>query len=227
MEKTYKFMIPQNKEVESTKVRVENGEMFVDVEFKDKFHPKDGDFLSSSRGNVFIYNGKYTNIQYGAYIGIDAYNTIIKCNPLSAGWTIKEGCRFATPEEKSSFLERLEKECHKTWNVEKKCLEDIYVPKFGDIVRIEHSDITEFKRNYVLSIYPDKKMPTKDENDFFDIVSINMNGHIRVDDARAAYKHGFVFMASEAEKKELYDKLAEVGKLWNQETKKLENLKFE
>ena len=46
MKKTYKFMIPQNKEVESTKVRVENGEMFVDVEFKERLDPKDGSYFA-------------------------------------------------------------------------------------------------------------------------------------------------------------------------------------
>lgn len=137
MRKTYRNQLPKGMEVDCTMVRVENGQVVVDVEFKEKFQPK-----------------------------------------------------------------------------------------FGDVVRIEHRDITKFKRNYVLAIYPDKKMPTKDENDFFDIASIGMNGNIRVDDASASYKHGFVFMASEAEKKELYDKLAEVGKRWNEKTKRLENIKW-
>lgn len=37
----------------------------------------------------------------------------------------KEGCRFATLEEKSAFLERLETEEHRLWNADTKVLEPI------------------------------------------------------------------------------------------------------
>lgn len=126
MGKTYKFTLPQNKEVENTNVRVENGEVLVEVEFKEKFEPKDGDFLSTEDGRVFIYNSRYTSVQYGAYCGVDIYNNlIISDSPLLPGWTGKKGCRYATPEEKADFLKRLEGEKHLRWNAEKKCLEDI------------------------------------------------------------------------------------------------------
>lgn len=127
MKKTYRFTLPQNKEVESTNIRVENCEVFVDVELKDKFHPNDGDFLTNKRGKVFIYNGQRGEyLQYGAYCGttIEDVINIYKYKGV-CDWTDKEGCRFATPEEKSAFLERLEKECHKRWNPETKQLEDI------------------------------------------------------------------------------------------------------
>lgn len=45
MKKTYKFELPQNKELKSANTRVEDGKLFVDVEFQEKFDPKDGDFL--------------------------------------------------------------------------------------------------------------------------------------------------------------------------------------
>lgn len=125
MEKTYRFTLPQNKEVENTNVRVENGEVLVDVEFKEKFQPKDGDFLVSSRGKVFIYTGLSTRIRYGAYCGVNSNNNIDICHPLSSDWTKKEGCRYATPEEKADFLKRLEGEKHLRWNAEKKCIEDV------------------------------------------------------------------------------------------------------
>lgn len=133
MKKTYKFQLPQNKEVKDTNVRIENGEILVDVELDEKFEPKDGDFLVSSRGNVFIYNGKCTSIEYGAYCGIDASDVFIICNYISVAWTDKEGCRYATEQEKADFLERLEKEHHKRWNAETKQLEDIrWKPKEGE-----------------------------------------------------------------------------------------------
>lgn len=127
MKKTYRFTLPQNKEVESTNIRVENCEVFVDVELKDKFHPNDGDFLTNKRGKVFIYNGQRGEyLQYGAYCGttIEDVINIYKYKGV-CDWTDKEGCRFATPEEKAAFLERLENECHKRWNAETKQLEDI------------------------------------------------------------------------------------------------------
>lgn len=69
MEKIYKFDIPQNKEVESTNVRIEDGKVFVNVKFKERFEPKDGDFLVIEN-DVFIYNGKQTEESYGAYVGV-------------------------------------------------------------------------------------------------------------------------------------------------------------
>lgn len=125
MNKTYKFILPQNKEVENTNIRIENGEVFVDVEFKEKFEPKDGDFLVSSYGKVFIYseNPAKDNSTYSAYCGEGRIGNLH--TEFSYQWINKKGCRFATPEEKAAFLERLEKECYKRWNAEKKCLEDI------------------------------------------------------------------------------------------------------
>lgn len=152
MEKTYKFTLPQNKEVENTYVRVENGELLVNVGFKEKFQPKDGDFLVSSCGKVFIYNGLSTLMRYGAYCGVNSNNNIDICHPLSSGWTKKEGCRYATPEEKAAFLERLEKECHKRWNAEKKCLEDIrWQPKEGELFWFVGTYLDVYSTHYVSS----------------------------------------------------------------------------
>lgn len=40
MKKIYKNDLPKGTEVESTNIKVENGQIFVEVEFKEKFHPK-------------------------------------------------------------------------------------------------------------------------------------------------------------------------------------------
>lgn len=122
MEKTYKFTLPQNKEVTKTNVRVEDGKVIVDVEFKEEFKPKDGDFVIDDYGDVFIYNKKLsTRFSGGCYVG---YNS--KWNELVFGvWNHSYVERLATPEEKSAFLARLEKECGKRWNPETKQLEDI------------------------------------------------------------------------------------------------------
>lgn len=125
MEKIYKFILPQNKEVKKTNIRIENGEVFVDVEFKEKFQPKDGDFLVSSYGKVFIYSEKPAkdNSTYSAYCGESRIGNFHA--EFSYQWTNKKGCRYATPEEKAAFLEGLEKECGKRWNEETKQLENI------------------------------------------------------------------------------------------------------
>lgn len=123
--KTYKLQLPKDVNVDKANLRIHDGQIVVDVEFKDKSVPKDGDFLSTKDGRVFIYNNKNTLFQYGAYCGLDIYNNIIISDCKLPGWTGKEGCRYATPEEKYAFLERLEKEYKKKWNPETKQLEDI------------------------------------------------------------------------------------------------------
>lgn len=76
MKKIYKNQLPKNMEVSSTNVRVENGEVIVDVEFKEKFEPKDGDFLTSSKGEIFIYSDKQPNVEGSccSYCGLFVFN---------------------------------------------------------------------------------------------------------------------------------------------------------
>lgn len=62
MKKKYKNRLPKGAEVKGYIAHVENGEIIVEVELKDKFLPKDGDFLVSSLGNVFIYSDKKRNM---------------------------------------------------------------------------------------------------------------------------------------------------------------------
>lgn len=126
MKKVYEITLPKNKEVENTSVRIENGKVFVTVEVKDEFNPKDGDFLVSKWGCIFIYSDKKPrdNSAYSSYCGVSRETNIISLE-FSDNWTNKEGCRYATKAEKKAFLERLEKECSKRWNPEEKELEDI------------------------------------------------------------------------------------------------------
>lgn len=226
MKRTYVNRLPKNEEVKNTNVKIKNGKLIVEVEFKDKFEPKDGDFLISSKGFIFIYNGKSVYNSYGCYCGVNTLNNI-QFNNLGCtwSWTWKTGCRYATKLEKFAFLERLKKECGKKWNAEKKCLEDIYVPKFGDIVCIEYPDEKSYSRQYVISIFPNKEIPNKSKSGFFDITYIDMEGRFHIN-SDAYYNHGYVREATIDEKQELFDKLAEVGKRWNPVTKKLEDIRW-
>lgn len=126
MKMRYILKYPEGEEIASVKTHTENGEIIVDVEYKEKFEPKDGDFLVSAKGNIFIYDGKFTKTSYGAYLGINSLGSI-QCatKGFSGDWTNKQGCRYATEQEKNDFLARLEKECKKRWNEETKLFEDI------------------------------------------------------------------------------------------------------
>lgn len=224
MKKIYRNQLPKGLEPLCSTVYFDNGEVIVDVEFKDKFEPKDGDFLISVSGNIFIYSNAQPCNKYScsSYCGVRRILKDIYLH-FSKDWTIKDGCRFATPEEKSAFLERLEKECGKRWNAEKKCLEDIYVPKFGDIVRVNTS-IKGSRRNYMICIMPNESVPNYYISGFFNIANIDMGGNL-------SYQCGFVenneiIPASESEKQELFDKLAKVWKRWNPDTKQLEDIRW-
>lgn len=221
MKKTYKFNLPQSKEVEKTNIRVENGQILVDVELKDKFEPKDGDFCISETGLIFIYKKScYESAQ--SYIGIDSYRQI---SLVSCYYNIKKNSRYATEAEKSAFLERLEKEYQKKWNAETKELEDIYIPKFGDIVRIGTPNKV-FKRDYIISIFPNKDIPKNSVSGFFNIAGVNLNGDVWIGGFGGYYNSADIREATESEKQELFDKLAKVGKRWNAETKTLEDIRW-
>lgn len=133
MKKKYVNNLPNGKEVIGTEVSVEDGKLVVEIEFKEEFKPKDGDFCVTKNGCIFIYNENYKLISdyLGYYVGVDSCNGITINTDNRFGFS--NDVRSATEKEKSAFLERLEKECNKKWNAEKKQLEDIrWRPKKGD-----------------------------------------------------------------------------------------------
>lgn len=176
MKKTYKYQLPQNKEIKGTNVRVENGEILVDVEFKEKFEPKDGDFLVSGGGGIFICSiTKSIRKCYGAYCGVNSFGAIIISeNRPMFPWTPKEGCRYATEQEKADFLERLEKELHKRWNAKTKQLEDImWKPKEGE--------------NYWFIDYDGGVIGKTFENTFYDRIRIAANNCFKTEETARPY----------------------------------------
>lgn len=177
MKKTYKYQLPQNKEVKSTDVRVENGEILVDVEFKEKFEPKDGDFLCTEDGRVFIYNGKQSifggDITLGAYVGQDCCGEFEKCS-TECLWSFKNKSHYATEQEKDDFLERLEKEYHKRWNAETKQLEDVrWKP--------------EEEENYWFIDYDGGVIGKTFENTFYDRIRVRAKNCFRTKEAALPY----------------------------------------
>lgn len=148
MEKTYKFMVPQNKEVEKANVRIENGEILVDVEFKEIKKPKQGDVLVNGN-TILLYNG-WQNPHY--YFGF----AVLKDNELSLELSTNKlfistnGWRFAAPEEKSRILRRIKEEHNKCWDEEIGKLRDIrWKPEQGDkywYIEYFHVDRTIFNK---------------------------------------------------------------------------------
>lgn len=210
MKKSYKNKLPKELEVVFAGVRVENGELIVDVEFKKKFEPKDGDFLAVNN-DVFIYNGKQTEESYGAYVGTLRSGKIDKAL-TDDSWTDKASCRYATESEKKAFLERLEKECGKRWNPEKKCLEDIINPEDGDFLVSDSCSIficSGIKGNYIGCH-----------------CALLCGGILTPVATNFVIREANIRFATEEEKKQIIDSLKKEGKRWNPETKQIEDIRW-
>ena len=176
MKKTYKYQLPQNKEVKSFNTKIENGNLLVEVELNEKLEPKDGDFLCTENGDVFIYNGRQGvscgEISLGAYIGVAADNIIYEYTQDT--WELKEKSRYATEQEKTDFLERLEKEHHKRWNAETKQLEDIrWKPQHDE--------------NYWYIDYDGGVIGKTFENIFYDKIRVAANNCFKTKEAAQPY----------------------------------------
>lgn len=101
---------------------------------EDIFNPKDGDFLVSGAGSIFIYKPSlYYDDSYGSYCGTFITEDSLNLD-ISESWTCIEGCHYATEAEKQTFLTRLKEEENLVWNAEKKCLEKyIWKPEYNEI----------------------------------------------------------------------------------------------
>ena len=145
MGKTYKFTLPQNKEVGNTNVRVENGEIIVEVEFEDRFQPKDGDFVYVKAGyeHIAIFKKEvgedmYVYANWNMSFSVSKI-TVCDSIPLYYINDIKE-IRPATERERKILIDKLA-EVGKRWNEEKKCLEDVrWRAKKGKLYRWVSAD---------------------------------------------------------------------------------------
>lgn len=100
---------------------------------------------------------------------------------------------------------------------------DIYIPKFGDIVRVNTSNKGS-RRNYMICIMPNGYVPDYYISGFFNIANIDMGGILSYE--CAFNKNDVIVPASESEKQELFDKLEKKGKCWNEGTKQLEDIRW-
>lgn len=103
---------------------------------------------------------------------------------------------------------------------------DKYVPKFGDIVRV-NCRRSGGPRNYLIAIFPDKKVTGKRQSKFFDIASIDKFGYISTKDEPCGLNPwDEIVPATEAEKQELFDKLGAVSLFWDPEKKELRGARW-
>lgn len=241
MEKTYEIELPKNIKVSNIHTSVKDfSNLLVTIEYEEKIHPKNGDFVvlgyKNECGSCY-WISIIKNIEIGTSIVTKDYvNYIIEATGEqekylhSFEFDIKtdaaESVRFATDEEKYELLKELRKNYNKEWNSEKKCLEDIYIPKFGDIVKVMCKKYDEYNhlRDYMICIMPDKPLPETD-NYFFDIANINRAGILSNSCAYQAKYHKIV-PALEQEKQDLFAKLKAANKYWNPEKLKLEEIKW-
>lgn len=123
MKRKYVNRLPKGAEVTGFNAYVENGEIITEVKFEDIFQPKDGDFLHDKYYDItVIYKETSKTGGIVTYVGINKNNIVPK---TSLGFGMTKEFRYATPEEKSAFLKRLESEAHLRWNAETKNLEPI------------------------------------------------------------------------------------------------------
>lgn len=157
MKKKYRNRLPKGAQIQGYIAHVSDGEIIVEVELKNKFLPKDGDFLIDADGDIFIYSDAKTQNGnfYSCYCG--THHGKIRA-AFCYNWVDKTDCRFATSKEKADFLKRLETEKHRRWNADTKTLEPIrwraavfeefcYVDSHGDVCH-RTDDLDDCSNNF-------------------------------------------------------------------------------
>lgn len=83
---------------------------------------KDGDILVSKLDSIFVFKEPETTSCYGCYCALTFDNYIVKNN--SECFCIKDGCRFATEEERKEMFNALQANGY-YWNPTTKTLEKL------------------------------------------------------------------------------------------------------
>lgn len=166
---------------------------------------KDGDFLKSITGSLFIHNGKYEYDNVCAHFYISGLNQRHKYDCKVCWEDNIDG--FCSPEEVDMIHNELEKD-GKRWNAEKKRIEDIPVYKDGDFVVSEFGSILIFKEADGDRIFYHAYLPACGE------LVINKF---------SSYERGKRHATTE-EKQRMIEALAERGKRWNNDKKCIEDI---
>lgn len=213
--KKVKITLPKNCEVEKVETSVEGG--FLIVEYTPKYEPKVGDIVFATAGIgsnpqqfIFIYGISTVSLCKGE--GLSPRNEWkYKGTPID--WTYSH-IRLATDEEKKLLFSEMEKHGLR-WNEKEKKVEkiEIFSPKVGDI--LSDGSITLIYRGT-------NETAILTECCYGNNLGIVMN---ESPCRGCGYTHTY-HMATDEEKETFLSKIKEEGYTLNQETKKLEKIRW-
>lgn len=213
-----------------------------------KYEPKDGDFVYVKAGyeHIAIFKkevgeGMYVYANWNMSFSVSKI-IIDDSRPLCCIHDLRE-IRPATEREKKILIDQLAK-VNKKWNEETKTIEDVrWRAKDGDFVKIEQEGKLYFapdlgigysEKEPNIGIFKSIEMNKGKELLFCYITLIRDSQYevlLPLEHEGHTYSVGEVSNlkvspATEAEKKLLIDKVAEVNKRWNEEKKCLENVRW-
>lgn len=227
MKKQYKIQLPKGKKVTLTNVGFENGVMTVNVELENRTN-----FHEAIHNEVCGVFGKINN----------EFKEVLKANGAT---------REKIEEMAKESIKELEKDCPDIWNKmiqeygEAICGKKVqkYEPKDGDFVKIEQEGKLYFTPD--LGIGYSEKEPSigifksiemnKGKELLYCYITLIRDSQYEVLLPLEHEGHTFsvgevsnlkVSPATEEEKKLLIDKLAEVNKRWNPNTKQIEDVRW-
>ena len=186
----------------------------------EEFHRpfEDGDVVvtdDSGALQMFIVKKYVSDDEAECYIGYDFDDNFIFDE---GNWGYN---RLATEEEKQKLFETLKIKGYK-WNTETKTLESLIKPKFkdGDVIYAKSKSVANIE---LVGIYK------KEDNELiYDYCSVSLNSesfyHHNVHGLIDKNNIDIIRLATEFEKRELFDAIKERGYKWNTETKTLEIL---
>ena len=204
MKKQYKIQLPKGKKVTMTNVDFEDGVMTVNVELENRTN-----FHEAIHNEVCGVFGKINN----------EFKEVLKANGVT---------REKIEEMAKESIKELEKDCPDIWDKmiqqyeEAICGKKVqkYEPKDGDFVYVkagyEHIAIFKKEVGEDMYVHANSNMSLSVPNIIvFDSTPLCCIGDIKE-----------IRPATEAEKKLLIDKLAEVNKRWNPNTKQIEDVRW-
>ncbi len=219
MNKTYKIMLPRNKEAQNIRTNIKDGTIEVEVELKEKWEPKDGEicFAMTSSGIwkfILIYGKSDRPCIY---------------NENHSGWVLDYRTNWgysiirpATDSEKQLLFDALDNE-GKMWDAERKQVVDLpkqavepprrgWEPKDGDVcfisARYNHLIIFRKFKNDIISSYVNTTFAyDQTDESGTDICDIKDVVEFRP--------------ATDLERLELFHKMMKKGKMWDAENRKV------
>ena len=127
MNKTYKIMLPRNKEAQNIRTNIKDGTIEVEVELKEKWEPRDGEicYIKAYYEHIFIFNKLDDDVI--AYVAFTpCTKQLSNFNKIAIIYDTDDIRKFrpATDSEKQMLFDALAKE-GKMWDAERKQVVDL------------------------------------------------------------------------------------------------------